>query len=57
MTFLMHDPRFPHETLRTIAPSPLRGEGWGEGFRTSTHHSAATVTAPLSATLTEGHCP
>ena len=61
MTFLMH------KSLRPLAPSPLRGEGWGEGFRASTHHSAATSTepltrrcaptVPLSAELAEGQHP
>ena len=57
MTFLMRNALVPRETLRSIAPSPLRGEGWGEGFRASIHHSATTGTAPLSGQLTEGKHP
>ena len=57
MTFLMHNAPVPRETLRPIAPSPLRGEGRGEGFRASNHHSATTGTVPLCGQLTESLCP
>ena len=67
MTPILHTPLFLHETLRSIAPSPLRGEGWGEGFRASSHQSVITdseplsrrfaPTSPLSGQLTEGQHP
>jgi len=48
---------FLQKAIASIAPSPLRGEGWGEGFRASNHHSATTGTAPLSGQLSEGQHP